>query len=113
MVYLAAGSSSWVYPDTPTNVKLFNHGSSLLLRVRHKKAKNTHLSRYGERWVEKLIPYSSMSKLCCIADLIRFIMKEAEKTMKGYVNEDDFFIIHDALVSMTEKEKIKWMKDNN
>ena len=33
--------------------------------------------------------------------------------MKGYVYEDDFFIIHDALVLVTEKETIKWMKENN
>ena len=37
-------------------------------------------------------------------------MKEAEKLMKGSVNEDDLFILHDALVLMTEKEKIKGMK---
>ena len=41
------------------------------------------------------------------------MMKEAEKIMKGYVHEDNFFIVHDALVSMTEKETIKWMKYNN
>ena len=51
-----------------------------------------------------------MSKFCCITDLIQFIMKEAEKLMKGSVHEDDLFIIHDALVLMIEKEKIKWIK---
>ena len=33
--------------------------------------------------------------------------------MKGYVHEDDFFIVHDALVLMTAKEKIQWMKEKN
>ena len=33
--------------------------------------------------------------------------------MKGYVHEDDFFIVHDALVLMTLKETTTWMKDNN
>ena len=33
--------------------------------------------------------------------------------MKGYVCEDDLFIVHDALVLMTAKEMIKWMKWNN
>ena len=78
----------------------------------HRKAKNPYFSRYGERWVEKLKLSSSMSKFCCITDLIWFMMKEAEKLMKGSVHEDDFFIIHDALVLMTAKE-IKWMKYNN
>ena len=51
----------------------------------HRKAKNPYFSRYGERWVEKLKSSSSMSKFCCITDLIRFIMKEGEKLMKGSV----------------------------
>ena len=41
------------------------------------------------------------------------MMKEAENLMKGFVHEDDFFIIHDALVLMTEKETIKWTKEKN
>ena len=49
-----------------------------------------------------------MSKLFCITDLIRFMMKEAENLMKGSVHEDDFFIVHDALVLMKAKETIKW-----
>ena len=54
-----------------------------------------------------------MSKFCCITDLIRFIMKESENLIKGYFHEDDFFIVHDALVLMTAKETIKWMKEKN
>ena len=53
-----------------------------------------------------------MSKLCCITDLIWFMTKESEKLIKGYVHEDDLFIIYDALVLMKPKETIKWMKDN-
>ena len=33
--------------------------------------------------------------------------------MKGSVHDDDLFIFHDALVLMTEKETITFMKDNN
>ena len=54
-----------------------------------------------------------MSKFCCITDMIWFIMKEADKLMKGYVHEDGLFIVHDDLVLMTAKETIKWMKDKN
>ena len=54
-----------------------------------------------------------MSKLCCITDLIRFMMKEAENLMKGSVHEDNFFIFHDALVLMTAKETIEWTKEKN
>ena len=45
--------------------------------------------------------------------MIQFMIKEAEKRMKGYVHEDDLFIVHYFLVSTTAKETIKWMKENN
>ena len=54
-----------------------------------------------------------MSKLCCITDLIQFMIKKADNPMKGSFREDDFFILHDALVLMTEKEMIKWMEEKN
>ena len=41
-----------------------------------------------------------MSKLFCINDMIRFMMKEAEKLMNGSVNEDKLFSVHDDLVLM-------------
>ena len=79
----------------------------------NRKSINSYFSRYGERWVEKLNSSSSISKFCCITDLIRFMMKEAENLMKGSVHEDDFFIVNDALVLMTAKETIEWMKEKN
>ena len=54
-----------------------------------------------------------MSKFCCITDLIRFMMKEAEKLMKGSIHEDDLFIVHADLVLMTPEETITWMKEKN
>ena len=39
------------------------------------------------------------------------MMKEAEKLMKGSVYKDNFFIINYALVLMTVKETIKWVKE--
>ena len=41
------------------------------------------------------------------------MMKEAENLTKGSVHEDDLFIVHDALVLMTVKETIEWMKEKN
>ena len=38
-------------------------------------------------------------------------MNEAEKLMKGSVHEDNFYIVHDALVLTTAKETINWMKE--
>ena len=62
--------------------------------------------------MDKLKSSTAMSKLCCITDLIRFMMNEAEMMMKGSVHEEDFFIVHNALVSMKAKETINWMINN-
>ena len=68
----------------------------------HRKAKNRYLSRYVE-----MKSSTAMSKLCCITNLIRFIMNEAEKLMEGSDHEEYFFIVHNALVLITEKETDK------
>ena len=62
--------------------------------------------------MEKLKSYTSMYNFFCIADLIRFVMNEAEKLMKGSVHEYNFFIFHYDLVLMIAKEKINWMRNN-
>ena len=54
-----------------------------------------------------------MSKLFCITDLIRFMVKEGEKLMKGSMHEDNLFIVHDALVLMIAKEMITWVREKN
>ena len=54
-----------------------------------------------------------MSKFCCITYLKRFMTKEGEKLFKGSVHEDDFFIVHDDLLLMTEKYMITWIRYNN
>ena len=53
--------------------------------------------------MDKLNSSTAMSKLYCIPNLISFMMNEVEKPIKGSVHEDDSFIVHDALVLMTEK----------
>ena len=77
----------------------------------HRKAKNMYNSKYGERWVDKMKSSTAISKFCCIADLICFMINEAEKMMKGSVHEYNFYIVHDALVLMSSNETINWMKE--
>ena len=60
----------------------------------------------------KLKSSTAMSKFCCITDLICCMINEVEKLMKGSVQDQNFFIFHDALVLMTEKETINWMRKN-
>ena len=47
-----------------------------------------------------------MSKFCCITELIQFMMKEGDKLMRGYVHEEDFFIVRYDLVLITEKIRL-------
>ena len=62
--------------------------------------------------MDKLKSSTVMSKLCCITDLIRFMVNEVDKLMKGSVHEDDFFIFHNDFVLITENETIDLMKQN-
>ena len=79
-------------------------GNSPYYFKEHMKAKNPYLSKYGEIWVNKPKSSTAMYKFCCITDLIRFMMNEADKLMKGSVHEDYLFIFHNALVLITAKE---------
>ena len=69
-----------------------------------------HFAKYGDTWVEKLKNYSFISKFCYISDMIRFMVKEGEKIIKGSVYEDNF-IVHNALVLMAEKTTITYIDD--
>ena len=69
--------------------------------------------RYMETWVEKLKIFCFIYKFCCSSDLIRFMVKEGEKIMKGSFYEDDFLMVHDALVLMTTNMTITWTRKNN
>ena len=40
--------------------------------------------------MEKLKSSTAISKFCCITNLLRFTMNEAEMLMKGSVYEDEF-----------------------
>ena len=58
---------------------------------------------YGDILVDKLKSSTVRSKFCCITDIIRFMMNESEKRIKGSVHKDDLFIVHNALVLLTAK----------
>ena len=54
-------------------------GKPMTLVKDHRKSKNNYFSRYGNIWVEKFKNSSFISKLCCISDMVRFIVKEGYK----------------------------------
>ena len=81
-----------------------------LFKLSLEESENPYHLIYGEIWVDKLNSSTEMSKFYCITNLIHFMTNEAEKLMKGSVHEEDFYIVHDAVVLMTAKEKINLMK---
>ena len=108
LVLMTSKASSWQGAYSRLRPNLCNGSSSSPGRSSvffqgPQESENPYHSRYGEGWVEKLKSSTAMSKFVCITDLIRIIMDEAEKLMKGSVHEDDFYIVHDALVLMTSK----------
>ena len=62
--------------------------------------------------MEKLKSSTEMWKFCFITDLIRFVVNEVEKLMKGLVYGNDFFVVHNDLMLMTAKKTIKWIRNN-
>ena len=63
------------------------HGKPTPSIKEYRKAEKPYLLRYGEKWVETLNSSSPMSKFLCITDLHQFMMREADKLMKGSVHE--------------------------
>eukprot|EP00957_Ditylum_brightwellii_P032775 2484663-Ditylum_brightwellii.AAC.1 len=62
----------------------------------HQKHTNPYLSKYGERWKEKI--------------------KESKATPEAFedtIHKDDFLFYHDALSLMTNKESLEWMREKN
>ena len=112
IIWVAKSANLWLRPNLWTWTGSSTRETNAFHQRPH-ESKNSYFLIYGERWVEKLKSSSFKSKFCCITDMIQFMMKEAEKLMKASVHEDDLFIVHDALVLMTAKETIKWMKGNN
>ena len=73
------------------------------------ESKKTYLSRYGERWVDNLKSSTAMSKFCCITEPILFMMNETYNLMKGSVNENYLFIVHNVLVFFQQsKQSTGW-----
>ena len=78
----------------------------------HRISKNNYIFRYGETWVESLRNFSSTSKLCCISDLVIFMVKEIYKIMKRSVHKDDILIVDDALRLIKSRSTITRKQKN-
>ena len=77
-------------------------GTPLLFSRNTRKRKSISFKVWGEMG-GKLKFSTEMLKLCFITDLIRFVVNEVEKLMKGLVYRENLFVVHDDLVLMRAK----------
>ena len=100
IVWVAKASNSRLHPNlwTRTGSSTWETGAF------HQRPQESKKSVFLEIWREM----DKVSEFWCITDLIWFLMKEAEKLTKGSMHEENFFIVHDALVLMTSKGTTTW-----
>ena len=75
--------------------------------IDHSLADSLYLSRYDESWEKQLKECTLLSPVCCIADLILFMVNESQRLMDDIDHSDDWYFHHDALDFMTNKESKK------
>ena len=78
--------------------------------VDHRLAENPYYSRHGSFWEEEIKKTAFMKQYCCIRELVQHIHDFSNETFKGTVHENDWFFYHDALVTLTVKSTVAWMK---
>ena len=78
--------------------------------IHHRKSSNPYKSLYGDEWKEVIVRSASMQSHVCVSKLIEHIVEASSKIMRGSKHEDDWYFMHDALVQMTCKTTIAWMK---
>lgn len=89
----------------------------------HRKHDNPYLSLYGEsKWEEEMATSFYMRRHMSIKELWLALVERADAVMKGTPHEtrwradgkrqdEDWYIDHDALIQLTNKETIKWMQN--
>jgi len=80
--------------------------------VNHLLAKNPFESRYGDIWMEEIKKVKAMGKCVCITDLVHHMNNVAKEAFKNTKYAETYLFYHDALATMTDKDCIQWMRDN-
>ena len=80
--------------------------------IDYTKAKNPYLERYGEEeWESKIKTCGRVRGHVCITDMVDHIFLETKKAFVGTTHQEDYWVYHDALTLMTDKECRKYMDD--
>jgi hypothetical protein len=76
----------------------------------HRKSDNPYLSLYGDDWKIHIEKCTSLKSHVCVTTLIQHIVDASMECMRGTKYEDSWVFMHDALIQMTCKSTIQWMK---
>ena len=80
----------------------------------HRKEVNPYLSKYGlDQWEAELDKSTYMSSYVSIKKLIEHMYNATNTIFEGTTHEDDWVWYHDALLLMTSKETIQWIKEKD
>ena len=77
----------------------------------HKKEENPYQSLYKDKWRDVIADTKFMKKYVCITSILKHIISESGKIMKGTIHENNWHFYHDALSLMTSAETKEWMKN--
>lgn len=77
--------------------------------VDYRRFPNPYIARYGEQEWENEIR-KSLSKYCCVKELVKHINEESRKAFLGTCFEGNYYFYHDALTQMTDSKCVHWMK---
>lgn len=65
---------------------------------------------HGDDWEAKIDESPQMKKHVCITTVWKKVVENTAKAFRGTKHENDFMIYHDALVLLTAKTTVEWLK---
>ena len=87
-------------------------GTNSSVFVDHTKATNPYKSLYGnKKWREVIEVSGIMRGFECIKYLMQHVYNESKRIMEGKEYKENWVFYHDALLLMTTKDTITWMKE--
>ena len=78
--------------------------------IDRKKGNNPYESLYKERWIEVIKKTTYMKKFVSVRDFAMHMSVESDNLMVGTEHEGEAKWKHDAMVLLTAKETIEWMR---
>ena len=73
-------------------------------------APNPYKARYEEKWESEIRKSKFHKNSCCVTDLVEHMMTSSSDFFRDTIYDGKWYLYHDALILMTEKGCVQWMK---